>query len=152
MYGSPETTSGGNALKFYASVRLDIRRIGSIKKGTEEIGNRTRVKVVKNKLAPPFRKVEFDILFGTGISSTGELIDMGLELDLVSRSGAWFSVGEVRVGQGRDNARIYLDEHPELRQGLSDAIRAHHLGGTDDIVLANGKPASSAGTPAAQAK
>jgi len=152
MYGSPETTSGGNALKFYASVRLDIRRIGSIKKGTEDIGNRTRVKVVKNKLAPPFRKVEFDILFGTGISSTGELIDMGMELGLVRRSGAWFSVGEERAGQGRDNARRYLDDHPEIRQGLADAIRKHHLGEDEDIVLANGKKASNAAAPAAEAK
>jgi recombination protein RecA len=118
MFGSPETTSGGNALKFYASIRLDIRRIGSIKKGEEVIGSRTKVKVVKNKLAPPFRQVEFDILYGTGISQQGELIDIGSEIGVVRKSGSWYSVGDERIGQGRDSAIAYLDEHPEVFERL----------------------------------
>jgi len=122
MFGSPETTTGGNALKFYASVRLDIRRIGSIKAGEEAIGNRTRVKVVKNKLAPPFRQVEFDIIYGKGINSEGELIDIGVELGTVRKSGSWFSYGDERIGQGRDKATQYLIEHPELRERLRKEI------------------------------
>ena len=122
MFGSPETTTGGNALKFYASVRLDIRRIGSIKAGEEAIGNRTRVKVVKNKLAPPFRQVEFDIIYGKGINSEGELIDIGVELGNVRKSGSWFSYGDERIGQGRDKASQYLIEHPELRERLRKEI------------------------------
>jgi recombination protein RecA len=118
MFGSPETTSGGNALKFYASVRLDIRRVGSIKKGEEVIGSRTKVKVVKNKLAPPFRQVEFDIMFGTGISQQGELIDIGSEIGVVRKSGSWYSIDEERIGQGRDSAIAYLDEHPETFERL----------------------------------
>lgn len=125
MFGNPEVTSGGNALKFYSSVRLDIRRIGSIKKGDKVLGNRTRVKVVKNKVAPPFRMVEFDILYGEGISLAGELLDMGLELGLVRKSGSWYSMGDERIGQGRENARIYLLEHPEamalVRQKVLEA-------------------------------
>ena len=126
MFGSPETTSGGNALKFYASVRLDIRRIGSIKKGEEVIGNRTRVKVVKNKLAPPFRKAEFDILYGHGVSQAGELIDLGMDAGLISRSGSWYSVGEERVGQGRDRAMEYLSENAEIGDRLRLELLAKH--------------------------
>jgi recombination protein RecA len=122
MFGNPETTSGGNALKFYASVRLDIRRIGSIKQGEEILGNRTRVKVVKNKLAPPFKKVEFDIVYGLGISLTGELIDMGVDLGLVRKSGSWYSLGDDRIGQGRENAKKFLQEHPEALAALRTAI------------------------------
>jgi recombination protein RecA len=125
MFGSPETTSGGNALKFYASQRLDIRRIGSIKKGEENVGNRTRVRVVKNKLAAPFREAEFDILYGEGISSNGELIDMATDLGLVDKSGSWYTYGTERIGQGRDNARTYLNEHPKVAEELSLKVRRH---------------------------
>jgi recombination protein RecA len=122
MFGSPETTSGGNALKFYASQRLDIRRVGTIKTGDEATGNRTRVKVVKNKLAPPFTKCEFDILFGKGISRTGDVLDLGVELNLVEKSGAWYSYGSERIGQGRDNARQFLEEHPEMLADIEGKI------------------------------
>ena len=125
MFGSPETTTGGNALKFYASQRLDIRRIGTIKKADENIGNRTRVRVVKNKVSPPFREVEFDILYGRGISKTGEIIDLGTDLGLVDKSGAWYSYKSDRIGQGRENARIYLEEHPEIRGEIEHRIRQH---------------------------
>ena len=123
MFGSPETTSGGNALKFYASVRLDIRRIGALKRGDEVVGNETRVKVVKNKVAPPFKKVEFDILYGEGISREGELIDLGVEHGLVDKSGAWYSYNGDRIGQGRDNVREYLKQHPETAAGIDRALR-----------------------------
>jgi len=126
MFGNPETTSGGNALKFYSSVRLDIRRCGSIKKGDEILGNRTRVKVVKNKLAPPFRKCEFDIMFGRGVSLSGELIDQGVELGLVKKSGSWFSLGDERIGQGRDNAKRFIQDHPDAMAALRSAIMTHH--------------------------
>ena len=116
MYGSPETTTGGNALKFYASVRLDIRRIGAIKEREEVIGNQTRVKVVKNKLAPPFRQVEFDIMYGEGISKTGELLDLGVKSGVVEKSGAWFSYDSQRLGQGRENSRQFLKDNPADRQ------------------------------------
>jgi len=132
MFGSPETTTGGNALKFYASVRLDIRRIGKLKTGEEEVGNRTRVKVVKNKVAPPFRMAEFDILFGTGINRTGELIDMGVAADIVSKSGAWYSYGDERLGQGRDNACNYLKEHSEIAQEVEERLKAKHGLGSPD--------------------
>jgi recombination protein RecA len=125
MFGSPETTTGGNALKFYASQRLDIRRIGSIKKADENIGNRTRVRVVKNKLAPPFREVEFDILYGQGISKSGELVDLGTDLGIIDKSGAWFSYQQERIGQGRENARSYLEEHGELAKDIESKIRTH---------------------------
>jgi recombination protein RecA len=124
MFGSPETTSGGNALKFYASVRLDIRRIGSIKKGDEVLGNRTRVKVVKNKLAPPFRQAEFEILYGQGFNRTGELIDLGLEAGIFKRSGSWYSYGDDRIGQGRQNALEYLEQNPDIAATVEQAIRA----------------------------
>ncbi|MCK6503852.1 recombinase RecA [Myxococcota bacterium] len=125
MFGNPETTTGGNALKFYASIRVDIRRIGSIKKGEQVLGNRTRAKVVKNKMAPPFRKAEFDILYGKGVSQQGELIDLGGELGLIRRSGSWYSVGDERIGQGRDNAMTYLEENPELVTRLRNEVMAN---------------------------
>ena len=124
MFGSPETTTGGNALKFYASVRLDIRRIGAIKKGDEIVGNETRVKVVKNKVAPPFKEALFDIMYGHGISRHGEIIDMGVEHGFIEKSGAWYSASGNRIGQGRDNAREYLRENPALSKEIEDKIRA----------------------------
>ncbi|MDO8826345.1 recombinase RecA [Methylophaga sp.] len=124
MFGNPETTTGGNALKFYASVRLDIRRIGAIKKGDEILGNETRVKVVKNKVAAPFKQVEFDILYGAGISREGELIDLGVNENIVEKSGAWYSYDGNRIGQGKDNVRIYLKEHPEMAKEIEAKIRA----------------------------
>ena len=123
MYGSPETTSGGNALKFYASVRLDIRRIGAIKERDEVIGNQTRVKVVKNKLAPPFKQVEFDIMYGEGVSKTGELIDLGVKANVVEKSGAWFSYDSQRIGQGRENAKQFLKENPDIANKIEAAVR-----------------------------
>jgi len=126
MFGSPETTSGGNALKFYASQRLDIRRIGTIKVGDTAVGNRCRVKVVKNKLAPPFRLCEFDILFGQGISRTGDVLDLGVEADIINKSGAWYSYGEERVGQGRDNARTFLEEHPDILAAVERKLLEKH--------------------------
>jgi recombination protein RecA len=123
MYGSPETTTGGNALKFYASVRLDIRRIGAIKERDEVIGNQTRVKVVKNKLAPPFKQVEFDIMYGEGVSKMGELIDLGVKAGVVEKSGAWFSYDSQRIGQGRENAKTFLKQNPELAAKIEAAIR-----------------------------
>jgi recombination protein RecA len=123
MYGSPETTTGGNALKFYASVRLDIRRIGSIKDRDEVVGNQTRVKVVKNKLAPPFKQVEFDIMYGEGVSKTGELIDFGVKAGVVEKSGAWFSYDSIRIGQGRENAKTFLKGNPEMAAKIEAAIR-----------------------------
>ena len=123
MFGSPETTTGGNALKFYASVRLDIRRIGAIKDRDQMIGNQTRVKVVKNKMAPPFKAVDFDIMYGEGISKTGELIDLGVKAGVVEKSGVWFSYDGQRIGQGRENAKTYLKEHPEIADTIERAIR-----------------------------
>jgi recombination protein RecA len=123
MYGSPETTTGGNALKFYASVRLDIRRIGSIKNGDEVVGNQTRVKVVKNKVAPPFKQVEFDIMYGEGISKMGELVDLGVKAGVVEKSGAWFSYDSQRLGQGRENAKTFLRNNPEAAARIEQAIR-----------------------------
>ncbi|MCZ8105507.1 MAG: recombinase RecA, partial [Burkholderiales bacterium] len=125
MFGNPETTTGGNALKFYASVRLDIRRTGSIKKGEEVVGNETKVKVVKNKVAPPFRAAEFDILYGEGISREGEIIDLGAQCNVVEKSGAWYSYGGDRIGQGKDNAREYLREHPEVALDVENKVREH---------------------------
>jgi len=142
MFGNPETTTGGNALKFYSSVRLDIRRIGAIKKGDEVVGNETRVKVVKNKVAPPFKQAEFDILYGEGISLEGELISMGVKLDIVDKSGAWYSYNGDRIGQGKDNVRNYLKEHPEMAADIESRIRAALLPTEDE---------SSANTPAEKA-
>ena len=124
IYGSSETTTGGRALKFFASVRLDIRKTEMLKVGTEGVGNHTRVRVVKNKVAPPFREAEFDIMYGEGISHTGELIDLGVKYDLVNKSGSWFSIGDERIGQGRDNAKAYLRDNPEAAEALEAAIRA----------------------------
>jgi recombination protein RecA len=133
MFGSPETTTGGNALKFYASVRLDIRRIGAIKeaavtggKDPAVVGNRTRVKVVKNKMAPPFREVEFDILYGQGISRSGDIVDLASELGIIEKSGAWFSFGSDRIGQGRENAKTYLEQHPEVLEKIESMVLAKH--------------------------
>jgi recombination protein RecA len=123
MFGNPETTTGGNALKFYASVRLDIRRIGAIKRGDEVIGNDTRVKVVKNKVAPPFKQCEFEILYGEGSSREGELIDLGVKHGLVEKSGAWYSYNDERIGQGKDNVRGFLKEHPEMADDIDRRLR-----------------------------
>jgi recombination protein RecA len=125
MFGNPETTTGGNALKFYASVRLDIRRIGAIKDHDQVIGNQTRVKVVKNKMAPPFKVVDFDIMYGEGISKRGELIDLGVQAGVVEKSGAWFSYDGQRIGQGRENAKLYLKEHAEAGELIERAIRGN---------------------------
>ena len=124
MFGNPETTTGGNALKFYASMRLDIRRISAIKQGDETIGSHSRVKVVKNKLAPPFQEAEFDIIFGQGISREGDLLDLGTDQSLIQKSGAWFSYGGERIGQGRENAKAYLREHPQAAMELDKQLRA----------------------------
>jgi recombination protein RecA len=126
MFGSPETTTGGNALKFYSSVRLDIRRIGAIKDRDEVVGNATRVKVVKNKVAPPFKQVEFDIMYGEGISKMGELLDLGVKAGVVDKSGAWFSYGDERIGQGRENAKQFLRDNPAMASSIEDKIRAAH--------------------------
>ena len=134
MFGSPETTAGGNALKFYSSVRLDIRRIGAIKDKEDIVGNQTRVKVVKNKVAPPFRTVEFDIMYGEGISKTGELIDLGVAANIVEKSGAWFSYNNQRIGQGKENAKRYLNENTEIAKELEDKIRSNS-GLVDDIMM-----------------
>ena len=123
MYGSPETTTGGNALKFYASVRLDIRRIGAIKERDEVIGNQTRVKVVKNKLAPPFKQVEFDIMYGEGVSKIGEILDLGVKAGIVEKSGAWFSYDSQRLGQGRENSKAFLKANPDMTAKIEAAIR-----------------------------
>jgi len=132
MFGNPETTTGGNALKFYASVRLDIRRIGAIKRGDEVIGNETRVKVVKNKVAPPFKQCEFEILYGEGSSREGELIDLGVKHGLVEKAGAWYSYNEERIGQGKDNVRLFLKEHPEMAADIDQRLRAVLLPKTSD--------------------
>jgi recombination protein RecA len=142
MFGSPETTTGGNALKFYASVRLDIRRIGAIKNGDEVVGNETRVKVVKNKVAPPFRNAEFEIIYGEGVSREGELVDLGVAHELVQKSGSWYSYGGDRIGQGKDNVRAYLKEHPEIAQTLEANIRAKAFG------VSGATPATQSPAPA----
>ena len=123
MFGSPETTTGGNALKFYASVRLDIRRIGALKDRDEIVGNATRVKVVKNKVSPPFKQVEFDIMYGEGISKSGEIVDLGVKFGIIDKSGAWFSYGDERIGQGRENAKKFLVENHELAEEIESKIR-----------------------------
>src|SRR5205814_6073596 len=141
MYGSPGTTSGGNALKFYASVRLDIRRVGVIKERDEVVGNQTRVKVVKNKLAPPFKQVEFDIMYGEGISKTGELIDLGVKAGIVEKSGAWFSHDSQRLGQGRENAKQFLKDNPGIASAIEKAIR-QNAGLIAEKFLQHGEPGS----------
>ena len=131
MFGNPETTTGGRALKFYASVRMDVRRIETLKQNGEMVGNRTRIKIVKNKIAPPFKEAEFDIMFGKGISKEGEILDLATKLDLVNKSGAWYAYNGDKIGQGRENAKIYLGQHPEIMEELEEKIRAHyHLDGS----------------------
>jgi recombination protein RecA len=156
MFGSPETTTGGNALKFYSSVRLDIRRIGAIKEAAPSggkdpavVGNRTRVKVVKNKVAPPFREVEFDILYGQGISRSGDIVDLGSELGIIEKSGAWFSFGSERIGQGRENAKAYLEQHPELLDKIEGMILTKHgiKRGAPIGVIAGAAPAPASTGP-----
>ena len=152
MFGSPETTTGGNALKFYASVRLDIRRIGAIKetavaggKDPAVVGNRTRVKVVKNKMAPPFREVEFDILYGQGISRSGDLVDLASELGIIEKSGAWFSFGSERIGQGRENAKLYLEQHPDVMNKVEALVLAKHSIKRGGVAAAPAAPAATNG-------
>jgi recombination protein RecA len=142
MFGNPETTTGGNALKFYASVRLDIRRTGSIKKGDEVIGSETKVKVVKNKVAPPFRQADFDILYGEGISREGEILDLASEASIIDKSGAWYAYSGDRIGQGKDNAREFLKEHPIMALEIENRVRAHFG------VVSRGAPGAP-GAPAA---
>ena len=152
VYGNPETTTGGNALKFYASVRIDIRRVSVIKDGEEQLGTRTRVKVVKNKVAPPFKKAEFDIMFGEGISKMSELIDLGVKLGIVQKSGAWFNYGDIRLGQGRDNAKQFLRDNPEIANDIEGQVRANadklyatrRPGGKAAAAPAEGEPAAPA--------
>jgi recombination protein RecA len=136
MFGNPETTTGGNALKFYASVRLDIRRIGQIKDREEIVGNETRVKVVKNKVAPPFKQVEFDIMYGEGISKVGELVDLGVKAGIVEKSGAWFSYNGERIGQGRENTKAFLKQHPKIADQVEKAIRQNAGLIVDKMLLA----------------
>ncbi|WP_215747110.1 MULTISPECIES: recombinase RecA [Gluconobacter] len=145
MFGNPETTTGGNALKFYSSIRLDIRRIGSIKDKDEVVGNQTRVKVVKNKMAPPFRQVEFDIMYGEGISKMGELLDLGVKGNIVEKSGAWFSFDSQRIGQGRENAKQFLRDHPEMASEIERRIRAE-AGVLSDALMTDPEP-DAEGTP-----
>ena len=145
MFGNPETTTGGNALKFYASVRLEIRRTGQIKERDEVVGNQTRVKVVKNKMAPPFRQVEFDIMYGEGISRVGELIDLGIKAGVVEKSGSWFSYASQRVGQGRENAKQFLRDHPEVADAIEAAVREQ------SGIVANAMLATNEETEAAEA-
>ena len=134
MFGNPETTTGGRALKFYSSVRMDVRRIETLKQSGEMVGNRTRVKIVKNKIAPPFKEAEFDIMFGKGISKEGDILDLAVKCDLVSKSGAWFAYNGDKIGQGRENAKAYLSEHPEIMEELEQNIRAHyHIGAEGDM-------------------
>ena len=147
MYGNPETTTGGNALKFYASVRIDIRRVEAIKEGSAVIGNRTRAKVIKNKVAPPFREAIFDIMYGEGISKWGELVDLGVEMGYIEKSGSWFSVGDERIGQGRDSVKQYLKDHPEFTDELENNIRTRLLESrsrTKGAAASSGKPAKAA--------
>jgi len=149
MYGSPETTTGGNALKFYASVRLDIRRIGAIKERDEVVGNQTRVKVVKNKLAPPFKMVEFDIMYGEGVSKVGELVDLGVKAGVVEKSGAWFSYDSQRIGQGRENAKAFLKENADIAAKIEAAVRGN--AGVIADKIAEGEPEEDDGDEAAEA-
>jgi len=147
MYGSPETTTGGNALKFYSSVRLDIRRIGAIKYRDEVIGNQTRVKVVKNKVAPPFRQVEFDIMYGEGISKTGEIIDLGVKAEVVEKSGSWYSYGDERIGQGRENVRKFLLENPEMADEIERKIRMNEGLIEEELLMPKAEQVEDKGEP-----
>ena len=150
-YGNPETTTGGNALKFYASVRLDIRRIGSVKEGDEVLGNQTRVKVVKNKVSPPFKQAEFDVLYGQGISRIGEIIDLGVAIDVIQKSGAWYSYGSDKIGQGKEKVRAYLTEKPELAAEIEAKIREHYIGNAHaelPVSKDSGDDAEASETPA----
>src|SRR5437899_9631836 len=149
MFGNPETTTAGNALKFYSSVRIDIRRIGTIKSATEVIGSRTKVKVVKNKVAPPFREAEFDILYGSGISKEGELVDLASEHGIVEKTGAWYAFGGDRIGQGRENARDFLREHPEVAAQIEAKVREKF--GLRSGAAEGGNGASAEGARAAEA-
>ena len=126
MFGNPETTTGGRALKFYSSVRLDVRRVETLKQGGDMIGNHTRIKVVKNKVAPPFKQAEFDIMFGTGISREGEILDLAADCDVVDKSGAWYAYKGNKIGQGRENAKIYLKEHPDVMEEVEHRVRVHY--------------------------
>jgi recombination protein RecA len=148
MFGNPETTTGGNALKFYSTVRLDIRRVGAIKQGDEVIGSRTKVRVVKNKVAPPFKEAEFDILYGSGISKEGELVDLGAELGIIEKSGAWYAVGGDRIGQGRENTKEFLREHGDVAQAIEQKVRAHFGLGTVEPT----EPTARADQPKSDAK
>jgi recombination protein RecA len=134
MFGNPETTPGGRALKFYSSVRLEVRRAETLKQGNEMVGNKTKIKVVKNKVAPPFRVAEVDIMYGEGISKEGEIIDLGTEIDIVQKSGSWYSYNEERLGQGRENAKIFLKENPSIRLEIQEKIRSHY--GLDEVAVA----------------
>jgi len=144
MFGSPETTTGGNALKFYSSVRLDIRRIGAIKQADQILGNRTRVKVVKNKMAPPFKEVEFDIMYGKGISKEGDLLDLAVENEIVEKSGAWFSYGEDRIGQGRENVKKFMIENPDITEKITKAVKAKVFPDLKEAPAANDAPVKPA--------
>jgi len=144
MFGSPETTTGGNALKFYSSVRLDIRRIGAIKKGDEVIGNQTRVKVVKNKVSPPFKQAEFEILYGEGISRHGEIIDLGVQHGIVDKAGSWYSYGDDRIGQGKENVREFLRNNPEMAEEIEGKIRSKLLPSKADVIDIAGGDADEA--------
>ena len=141
-YGSPETTTGGNALKFYASVRIDIRRIATLKQNEQNIGNRAKAKVVKNKVSPPFREAEFDIMFGEGISKEGEIIDYGIKLDIVDKSGAWLSYGDMKLGQGRENAKVFLKENQKVADEIVAKIR-EQIGSKDEILPLPDEPQDS---------
>jgi len=151
MFGSPETTTGGNALKFYSSVRLDIRRIGAIKKGDEVIGNQTRVKVVKNKVSPPFKQAEFEILYGHGISRMGEIIDLGVQHGIVDKAGSWYSYGDDRIGQGKENVREFLNSHPEMAEEIEGRIRSKLLPSKAELAEAAADDAAAAAAEAAEA-
>ncbi len=149
MFGNPETTTGGRALKFYATVRLDIRRVDGIKVSNELVGNRTKVKVVKNKVAPPFKTTEFDIMYGQGISREGDTLDMAAELDIINKSGAWYAYKNEKIGQGRENAKIYLKEHPEVRAEIEEQVRQHY--GLDEESRKKSAEAKAAAEPPKEA-
>ena len=146
MFGNPETTTGGRALKFYASVRMDVRRIETLKQSGEMVGNRTRIKIVKNKIAPPFKEAEFDIMFGKGISKEGDILDLAASIDLVKKSGAWYAYEGEKIGQGRENAKAYLENHPEVMEELDRKVRAHYNLPGSESADAEGAEADAAKT------